>query len=262
MNKTIAIDLRALCMPAKSAIDAELLCDILDNLGSIKSMLLYSDSLYSSMDFEDSFIRSYFLKFLSGLNLENYGNIKVDGSLKSIPDIMSTHSDSLQQEILTQLCYIHENGTLVFMTFPSLWTSQGNNKDKDELTTISNEVFKTHATLVLNSRALLEVFLDKNKPCLVQLKHGNKAYISGGMKVSAFSSYNSRDDSYARKLLQQAYLDYDGDEIFPKNLYTWDSESGLYIRFNWSKDNEYHGFDLERDQWNEVPQEIRRIYHH
>lgn len=256
---TVAIDLRALCRPGASGVDAGILSDVLEGLSSIKqSSLLFREEVYSLFDYNDAFVSTRIWELLSGLNLYTYDNGCSCDRLTIEPDITQGCPDDIKEEETLQCSYFHRNGIKLFISILSLWPS-----DKQAcLKTIKDKKARTHPTCIIETVQDWENYLSQATPCLMQLKHTGTAYQRGATPVASFSSYDKWGEQPAKDLLRQAYVDYQGEEQYPKHLYTWDANAGLYVKFNNSRSNEYHGYDLQEAEWGEVPSYIRNMYHH
>lgn len=226
---TVAIDLRALCRPGVSGVDAGML-----------------------------FISTRIWELLSELNLCAYDNGCLCDHLTIEPDITKECSGDIKEEEILQCSYFHRNGIQLFISFLSLWASD----KQGSLNTIKDKKAREHPTRIIETVQDWENYLSQATPRLVQLKHTGTAYQRGAIPVSSFSSYDKWGEQPAKKLLRQAYDDYQGEEQYPKHLYTWDANAGLYVKFNKSRSNEYHGYDLSEPAWGEVPPYIRKMYHH
>ena len=94
------------------------------------------------------------------------------------------------------------------------------------------------------------------KPQLRQAKHHMFEHSMGKGKIaSTFKAWDKNDDSYAKQLLDEAFIQYKGKEWPAKNLYVWDTKNNTYVRFMHSQNYEYHGYDCQE---NDVP-EIYKI---
>ncbi len=258
MSNIIAIDLKALCHPDKSGVDTEVLSDVLHGISSIKqSSLLFREEVYSLLDYQDPFISTSIWAMLSEVNFELYDATCLCRGLTVNPDISTDCADEMKTEIGLQCSFFHRNNIQLFLSFPALWKSE-----KEALETTRDKKTVRHPTCVIKTLQDWQKYISSAIPCLVQLKHTSNEYQRDGIPVASFSSYDSRNEQPAKDLLQQAYDDYQGEECFPKHLYTWDSHAGLYVKFNNSGKNEYHGYDLKEDEWSEIPSYIRNSYHH
>lgn len=83
------------------------------------------------------------------------------------------------------------------------------------------------------------------EPKLDQLKHTCKERKVGGKIVSPFSALNDPDEHYAVELLQTAYKDYLGDVDDDTYLYTYDYKYKTFVEFRPSRNNSYHGMDID-----------------
>lgn len=259
MNNIVAIDLQALCCPDKSGVDANLLSNVLQGIHSIKhSSLLFREEVYSLFDYQDPFISTNIWALLSDVDFELYDAECLCRGLTTKPDISKNCADAMKEEITLQCSFFHRNGIQLFLGFHPLWQAD----KKAQLSTIRDKKANSHPTCIIEIQKDWKDYLSAMLPCLVQLKHTVNEYQRGSIPVASFSSYDSWNEQPAKDLLQQAYADYQGKERFPKHLYTWDSHAGLYVKFNNSGKNEYHGYDLKEVEWQEVSSYIRNSYHH
>lgn len=104
-------------------------------------------------------------------------------------------------------------------------------------------------------------FIRSLEPHLRQLKHDDTKYDVAGETVSPFSAYNRNDESYARRLLRQAYEDHNGEVDDRTYLYTYDSKNRTFVEFRPSRNNEYHGMDISLDSAKRKAPDIVRLYH-
>lgn len=259
MNNIVAVDLKALCCPDKSGVNADLLSEVLRGINSIKhSSLLFREEVCVLFDYQDPFISTNIWALLSDVDFELYSAEVLCSDLTTKPDISQDCADAMKEEIALQCSFFHRNGIQLFVGFLPLWQAD----KKIGLVTMRDKKAINHPTCIIETVSEWENYLSGMIPRLVQLKHTANEYQRGSIPVASFSSYDSRNEQPAKDLLQQAYGDYQGEERFPKHLYTWDSHAGLYVKFNNSGKNEYHGYDLQEVEWAEVPVYIRNSYHH
>lgn len=259
MNNIVAVDLQAFCCPDRSGVNADLLSKVLQGINSIKhSSLLFREEVCALFDYQDPFISTNIWALLSEVDFELYDAEVLCNDLTTKPDISTNCTDAMKEEIALQCSFFHRNSIQLFVGFLPLWQAD----KKVELITMRDKKAIKHPTFIIETVCDWENYLSKRIPCLIQLKHTANKYHRDSIPVASFSSYNSRNEQQAKDLLQQAYADYQGEECFPKHLYTWDSHTGLYVKFNNSGKNEYHGYDLQEVEWSEVPLYIRNSYHH
>ncbi|MDE6130611.1 MAG: hypothetical protein K2F74_03365 [Muribaculaceae bacterium] len=98
-------------------------------------------------------------------------------------------------------------------------------------------------------------------PRLNQLKHSHEGRKAGDKDVSPFSAYDKYDESYARKLLKQAYEDYPDDIDDNTYLYTYDAKNKTFVEFRPDRNNEYHGMDISKEVARRKCPEIMKLYH-
>lgn len=259
MNNIVAVDLKAMCCPDKSGVNTAFLSAVLQGISSIKqSSLLFRNEVSLLFDYQDRFISTNLWALLSDLIYESYDESCLCNDLTMEPNISEDCDDAMKEEITLQCSYFHRNGIQLFLGFHPLWQADWS----DHLATIRDKKVTNYPTCIIKTEEDWKGYLSTMLPSLVQLKHIANEYQRAGIPVASFSSYDSRKEQPAKKLLQQAYADYQGEERFPKHLYTWDPHAGLYVKFNNSGKNEYHGYDLKENEWSEVPLYIRNIYHH
>lgn len=259
MNNTLAIDLQALCCPDKSGVNTGLLSGVLQDINSIKqSSLLFREEVCVLFDYQDPFISTNIWALLSEIEFKLYDTSCLCSDLTTKPEISNDCTEEMKAEIALQCSFFHRNGILLFLGFHPLWKAD----KKIQLMTVRDKKAINHPTCVIETLQEWKDYLATLVPCLVQLKHISKEYQRGNIPVSPFSSYDIRNEQPAKDLLRQAYEDYQGKERFPKHLYTWDSCAGLYVKFNNSGQNEYHGYDLKETEWSEIPLYVRNSYHH
>lgn len=202
---------------------------------------------------------------LSLLSVDVYDSSVAVPKCVAIPDIVSNIADTnVRLREYDLICHIHKvypQGNSVFVVRDNRWVIPSST----QLKTIRDKKCVEHSTIVICDEHSFDVFVDKNTPRLVQLKHGAKSYIINGKNVAPFSTYFNEGPDVAEHLLQLAYKEAEmtDDKTFPERLHTWDKYAKTYIEFRQSRDNEYHGFELPEKQWKtNVPLCIREKYHH
>lgn len=130
------------------------------------------------------------------------------------------------------------------------------------LTLISGANSKDIPLIIESQGGNMELYFDQNKPKLEQAKHiAQQERVLGKGKVSStFKAWNQRNETYAKELLQKAFMDSGSPHTKPSPIYTWDSKNEVYVRFMHSGNWEYHGHDVE--DYNEVPYKIKQRYNH
>lgn len=133
-----------------------------------------------------------------------------------------------------------------------------------------NIIIETHSDHIVTRirRRVIETpsIKDMIHICYVENTYGHSEYLTLEMNEQASPLTATKQE--AEVLLRKAFIDAQipEDVIFPERLYTWDSKSNTYIEFRRSSGshlvNEYHGFDLDKKNWNSVPEYIKNIYHH
>lgn len=99
------------------------------------------------------------------------------------------------------------------------------------------------------------------EPTLHQLKHTHEPRKRGENEISPFSAYNKQDETYARKLLKQAYEEHDGDVTDMTYLYTYDSKNRTFVEFRPDRNNVYHGMDITKEKALKEAPDIVKLYH-
>lgn len=258
MSNVYAIDLPSLCRPCQSGVNEVLVLTVLEGLNNLKSStLLFRNELWSFVDFKNRPFLEMLTKALTNFNFTEYYDAIACGNLTIDPDIAAVNDSNMKDEIRLQCSYFHRKGICLILTFPQRWTGQGM-----KLVTESDNKVRDHDVKVINDTNSWETYVKSKMPLLNQTKHMHERYVRSGRTISPFTSYNPRNEEPAKRLLFQAYLDCQDEEEFPKHLYTWDATAMVYVKFNKSGRNEYHGYDLSKSEYSEIPSYIKDIYHH
>lgn len=114
---------------------------------------------------------------------------------------------------------------------------------------------------VADSKSDVKALIDSFEPKLVQLKHFKDGRKDGDKIISPFSAYDKNDDSYARRLLKQAYEEHLGDIDETTYLYTYDAKNKTFVQFRPDRGNTYHGMDIDIERARIEAPGIVRLYH-
>ena len=138
-----------------------------------------------------------------------------------------------------------------------------NNIAVDMLKTIKDKKSVDHRVLLSDSSSF-DTFVRDNWPKFVPHKHGPKGYMRAGKAVSPFTGDQKKGEELVRKAYAEAEIP--EDVMFPDRLYTWNDSAKTYVEFRRSSADsmvkEYHGFDLDKKYWKDVPKNIKEIHHH
>lgn len=266
MKRTIAIDLPALLQGNLHHVNIPLVYGTLDKIKGLKNVELITSEedwqiLYGNED--GSFI-SEISMFLSEFRMVRHSKSEKKTDLTYTPDIVSGLDPVLADAVYLQLCIIHTVGDtpekVTFIGFIPRFS------ETFLLSTIRDKKARVHRTFILSSEDEVDAWIKSWKPKLSQLKHQANASKSVMGIVSPFTSLYKKGVTYADSLLQQAYMDSQDEEEFPHYLYTWDPEAGTFIEFRHENHHDdshhdYHGRDMQKSEFNNVPKYIREKYH-
>ena len=266
MKRTLAIDLPVLLQGNLHQANIPLVFETLDKIKGLKNVeLIISDADWQilSQNSDYTFFNEIF-KFLSEVTLSNHDTTDRKADLTHNPDIVSGLNQDLSDAIYLQLCAIHVEGNtfdkVCFVGFVPRFTGSF------QLSTIWNKKARMHRTVILSTKNEIDSWIGSCKPSLSQLKHQATAGNSAKGIVSPFTSLHKKGVEYADSLLQRAYLESQDEEEFPHYLYTWDPEAAKFIEFrheNHEGDSQhnYHGRDMQENEYQKVPQNLRLKYH-
>lgn len=266
MKRTLAIDLPILLQGNLHKANIPLVYDTLEKIKGLKNVeLIISDEdwqiLYQNSD--HTFLCEI-SKFLSEVKLSTHCASDRKANLTHNPDIISGLDQNLSDAIYLQLSVIHVEGDTLdkvcFVGFVPRFAGSF------QLSTIWNKKARTHRTVIFSTENEVDGWVCSCKPSLSQLKHKAKVSSSAMGTVSPFTSLYKNGAAYADSLLQQAYMESQDELDFPHYLYTWDPETGTFVEFrheNHEGDSQhnYHGRDMQKDEYHKVPQYLRQKYH-
>ena len=184
------------------------------------------------------------------LPVEYFEETKKANYIKLIPDIIPlVHPDFLKDLTKNQIFSLvtEGKGKKIFSGI----------QDQDEKIEILIDK-KPHQFLHFDPYGELDLrsYILSFEPKLDQLKHTGKERKIGGKIVSAFSALNDSNKNYAEELLLIAYNDHLGDVNDDTYLYTYDYKYKTFVEFRPSRNNTYHGMDIDYNVAKEKAPEI------
>ena len=258
MKYTFTIDIPSLYNAAKNKHEISLVVSCLKAVMQIKDYeLAMSKGFFYNIYDNDLFC------LLDKINIKSYDSSVKKNNLTSVPDVIKDIEDPmLNDEQYLLCCYLHSvqpKGNGVFVVHSNRW----NNYAVDMLKTIKDKKSVDHRVL-LSDTSSFDAFVKDNWPKFVQHKHGQKGYTRAGKAVSPFTADQKKGEELLRKAYAEAEIP--EDVMFPDRLYTWNDSAKTYVEFRRSSAdcmaNEYHGFDLDKKYWKDVPENIKEIHHH
>lgn len=266
MKRIIAIDLPVLLQGNIHHVDVSLVHNVLGMIKGLKNV----EALFCDKDMDilngnkDYSFTGDIWKFLSEIKLSGYDETSNKDNLSYSPDIISGLKEDMSNAVYLQLCVIHTNDktgdAITFIGFIPRF------KEKFQLMTARDKKTRKHKTVIIKSSEDVNAWIESCKPALSMLKHKETMNSSSKGVVSPFTSLFKKGEAYAYNLLQQAYLESEDNDEFPHYLYTWDAEAGTFIEFrheNHQGDSQhnYHGRDMSKTEFKDVPTNIREKYH-
>lgn len=248
MNWQVAIDIEAWeCLD-------ETMLDILEYASNnSKVSVLFSERLYDVMSPEGkNLIDSY----LSSIDIVPYEKKSKAQKITLIPDLTQ---NLIEDEIAEVECMAYQLWKTTEPPLKLYAINESRNSENAQKLTIERDRKQKGVDLLTSTK--FEDFQHRLEPILEQAKHiAQQERNIGGETVSTFKAWNPHNDTYARELLKQAWYDTTADDVYPKVLYVWDSQTETYVRFMHSGNGEYHGHDFA--EFNRIPDEVKERYHH
>lgn len=264
MDKVFTIDVPTLCNPENFGIQIGMPSYILKSLRQIKgACFLFRNEMWGILNPKYCFLIK---NALSLLLIKGYEEAARIPNLVTSPVLTAdAFSSEMNAEILLQVSIMHHDAVTsandrYFLSFPQRW-----NGGQQFLVTTEKQKEAKHPAIVVTQEEDWNRYVSQHfRPRLVQLKHGSQSWERNGEHVSPFTSYDPRNPERAKKILQQAFDDYEPQagafNYFPDKLYTWDTHAKTYVEFRLSGKNEYHGFD-QKDT-SVIPDYIKEKYLH
>lgn len=258
MRRIIAIEIPWLTLLGVGS--EERLIDTLDAMQNMGCTLLVGDNLYGVLPvsmWEKGMVTELILERLSQLPTQSYCSNTFSEYITHNPSLMdASYGETINTEIKAMCCALHiEDG----LRHAVVAIDREVLKCYNQLTTTKDRKSKSHELIHISNYSL-KTWLEMRLPQLIFEKHFGDEYMRGNKVVSTFKA--GADEDYAKKLLNQAYCEYDGTEDEPKYLYTFDVKNGCFVQFRGDRNREYHGMDLSTEEvYNNVPEYIRLKYH-
>lgn len=195
---------------------------------------------------------------LSGVNKVPYGKRPVGVNVYFTPNILVNLDDIEKDEVKDVAHYMLSQNEPPH----KLYTIYELSPLHENLTLTSTANSKDIPLIVESQGGNIQQYFDQNKPRLEQAKHiaQQQRILGKGKIASTFKAWNLRNETYAKELLQKAFMDSGSRNLPPQQIFTWDSRNENYVRFMHSGNWEYHGHDVEN--YDEVPDVIKRRYNH